>query len=37
VKRPAVVLSPNSAIQAQWAARINLFHDIFAQPLESVH
>ena len=37
VKRPAVVLSPNSAIQAQWAARIDLFHDIFAQPLESVH
>jgi hypothetical protein len=25
VKRPAVVLSPNAAIQAQWAARINLF------------
>ena len=25
VKRPAVVLSPNSAIQAQWAARIDLF------------
>ena len=25
VKKPAVVLSPNSAIQAQWAARIDLF------------
>ncbi len=25
VRRPAVVLSPNSAIQAQWAARTNLF------------
>jgi superfamily II DNA or RNA helicase len=25
VKRPAVVLSPNSAIQSQWAARIDLF------------
>src|SRR3989442_6519835 len=27
VKRPAVVLSPNAAIQAQWAARIDLFQD----------
>ncbi len=27
VKRPALVLSPNSAIQAQWAARIDLFQD----------
>src|SRR6266571_3906746 len=27
VKRPAVVLSPNSAIQAQWATRIDLFQD----------
>lgn len=25
VRRPALVLSPNSAIQAQWAARIDLF------------
>ena len=25
VRRPAVVLSPNSAIQAQWASRTNLF------------
>lgn len=25
VRRPAVVLSPNSAIQAQWAARVELF------------
>ena len=27
VKRPAVVLSPNSAIQAQWATRIDLFQE----------
>ena len=27
VRRPAVVLSPNSAIQAQWAARLDLFQD----------
>jgi superfamily II DNA or RNA helicase len=27
VQRPAVVLSPNAAIQAQWAARIDLFQD----------
>src|SRR5262245_45544893 len=27
VKRPALVLSPNAAIQAQWAARIDLFQD----------
>ena len=26
IRRPAVVLSPNSAIQAQWAARTDLFH-----------
>ena len=25
VKRPALVLSPNSAIQSQWAARVDLF------------
>ena len=25
VKKPALVLSPNSAIQAQWAARTSLF------------
>jgi len=25
VRRPALVLSPNSAIQAQWAARVDLF------------
>ncbi|MEC8670529.1 MAG: DEAD/DEAH box helicase family protein, partial [Candidatus Thermoplasmatota archaeon] len=26
VKKPALVLSPNSAIQAQWAARTSLFN-----------
>ena len=26
IRRPALVLSPNSAIQAQWAARTSLFH-----------
>ena len=26
VRRPALVLSPNSAIQSQWAARTDLFH-----------
>ncbi len=26
VRQPALVLSPNSAIQAQWAARTDLFH-----------
>jgi len=31
VRRPAVVLSPNSAIQAQWAARTSLF-EIAAGP-----
>ena len=25
IKKPALVLSPNSAIQAQWAARTSLF------------
>lgn len=33
VKRPAVVLSPNSAIQAQWAARIDLFEERSGRPL----
>ena len=33
VKRPALVLAPNSAIQAQWAARI----DLFADPVETPH
>lgn len=33
VKTPALVLSPNSAIQAQWAARADLFA-IDGQPLE---
>ncbi|MFO0906156.1 MAG: DEAD/DEAH box helicase family protein [Pirellulales bacterium] len=32
VRRPAVVLSPNSAIQAQWAAKTSLFD--FAAPRE---
>ena len=26
IKEPALVLSPNSAIQMQWAARTDLFH-----------
>lgn len=26
IRRPALVLSPNSAIQAQWAARVEMFH-----------
>ena len=26
IRRPALVLSPNSAIQSQWAARTDLFH-----------
>jgi superfamily II DNA or RNA helicase len=30
VRRPALVLSPNSAIQAQWAARTSLFEGIEA-------
>ena len=25
IKRPCLVLSPNSAIQSQWAARVDLF------------
>ena len=36
VKRPAVVLSPNSAIQAQWAARIDLFQDRSRIPLSDL-
>jgi superfamily II DNA or RNA helicase len=32
VRLPAVVLSPNSAIQAQWAARISLFEIDAAAP-----
>jgi superfamily II DNA or RNA helicase len=35
VKRPAVVLSPNAAIQAQWAARIDLFQGAI-QPADLV-
>ena len=36
MKRPAVVLSPNSAIQAQWAARIDLFQDRSGTPLSDL-
>ena len=34
VKKPVLVLSPNSAIQAQWAARTDLFE--LAQPGEAI-
>jgi len=33
VRRPAVVLSPNSAIQMQWAARTDLFSTASGRPL----
>ena len=34
-RRPALVLSPNSAIQAQWAARTDLF-EFDAPPTELI-
>lgn len=30
IRQPAVILSPNSAIQSQWAARTDLFHQVQA-------
>ena len=35
VRRPALVLSPNSAIQAQWADKIGLFSVVADQPVVS--
>ncbi len=35
IRRPAVVFSPNSAIQMQWAARTDLFEVDGGVPLES--
>ena len=36
VKRPAVVLSPNSAIQSQWTARLDLFANHSAIPVSQL-